>query len=137
MPYSISWYIENEIIYSRFTGETTPEELQEQLADLKRLIASSPRELVHVINDSREVEEALSPKATLDVIRKSGFPERLGWTMVITKQSSLHKMAAALATSLFKIRTRFFDTVDEAQAFLKDIDSTINWEQADTSIFVD
>ena len=46
MPYSLNWLIENEVIYTHYSGLSTAEELRECLTKMLDLIESSPRSLV-------------------------------------------------------------------------------------------
>ncbi len=136
MPYSLNWYIENEIIYLHYSGEVTKDELYESLMENKRMVDNSPREWVHLISDVGDVTTPLSPKHSLDVVRKIGDSPKGGWTLVLREQSVIIKMSVAFGTSIFKTRTRTFDTLEEAEAFLKEKDTNINWDAIDKSVLM-
>jgi hypothetical protein len=134
VPYDIGWYIENEIIYIRYSGVTTPDELRESLVMVQDMIEGSHRSLVHVIGDVGEVTQAVPTKDTLGIVRQVGSHDRSGWNIILREQSVLVKMSAALGMSIFKTRNRMFDTLEEAEAFLKEMDTTLNWDRVDRSI---
>lgn len=137
MPYKIDWYIENEIIYHYIYGDMTGDELKQNLADLMQTVESSPRPLVHVIADQGDVSHGLSPKEMLAVLRSISLPDKLGWVILLRENSVLFKMSSAIATSLFKVRTRSFPDLEEAEAFLKAVDTTISWDNANQEIFIE
>ncbi len=134
MPYSIDWYIENEIIYIAYSGVMTPDEMIESLTTAKDFVTSSPRALVHNICDVGAVTQALSPKEVMNVVRQIETHPRSGWSINLREKSMLVKMGVMLGTSIFKLRSRTFDTLAEARAFLSEMDPTLNWERANHSL---
>lgn len=136
MPYTLNWYIKNEIVYLHYSGEVTKDELYESLMENKRMVDNSPREWVHLISDVGDVTKPLSPKDSLDVVREIGASPKGGWTLVLREQSVIIKMSVAFGTSIFKTRTRTFDTLEEAEAFLKEKDANINWDAIDKSVLM-
>ncbi|MEZ4671878.1 MAG: hypothetical protein R3E39_28575 [Anaerolineae bacterium] len=134
MPYSINWYIENEVAFTRYWGVVTEEELRDSLLKLKELIDASPRHLVHNISDSGDISEAVPMKQALPIVRDIGGHERAGWSFTIREKSTIVKMASALGASLFKLRYRSFTTFDEAKAYLKEMDQTISWDRANPDV---
>jgi hypothetical protein len=134
MPFSVDWYIENEIIYAHFEGESTVEELRDSLLTVRELIESSPRPLVHVITDVGDVTNPVGLKETLDVVREVGSNSGVGWSIILREESALVKLSVALGTSLFKSRNRTFDTLEEAEAFLIEKDPMINWDKVNKSV---
>ena len=136
MPYSVNWYIENEIIYMHYSGKTTAEELRESLLTMLKMIKESSRQLVHVLTDVGDVTQPISPKDSLDVIREVGTDQKMGWNIVLREQSVIMKIGIAFGSSIFKTRTRAFDTLEEAEIFLAEKDTTINWDQVNKSVIM-
>lgn len=134
MPYLIDWYIPDEVIYIHYTGETSPDELRESLIQLQSMIDSSSRQLVHVISDAGDVTKPLAPKDALSVVREVGTHDRSGWNIILREKSFLVKMGVAFGMSVFKTRNRTFDTLEEANAFLKQMDADLNWNKVNQSI---
>lgn len=133
MPYLVRWYIQDEIIYSRYSGAMTPEELRECMLKVKELIDISPRSVVHTINDIGNVTESVPLAKAMPIIREVGPHPRAGWGITVGEKSPLVKMAAAMGASLFKMRYKTFDTMEQALAHLKYFDETIHWEKANES----
>jgi hypothetical protein len=134
MPYSIDWYIENEVIYIYYSGETTIDELRDTLSTTTKMIDDSSHPLVHVITDVSGLTKPLSIKDNIAVVREAGSHSRLGWSLIVGEKSSLIKMGIAFGTSVFKIRNRTFDTMEEAESFLATMDTTINWDKVNTAV---
>ena len=136
MPYTINWYIENEIIYCRYSGECTSDELRNAILAMNDMIDSSPRLLVHHINDVRDVIVPISLRDTLKTVREVGTHDRLGWSITVGEDSAFIKMVIGISSSLLKARARTVDTIDEAQAFIKSMDSTLSWDQVKESVII-
>lgn len=135
MPATISWYIENEIVYTHYTGGLTLTEFEEHISDAKDMLESSPRDLVHIIADVGDVEEALPLPDVLKAIRNFGqFPANAGWFVILREKSLIVRLGFTMGTSLFKARTRAFNTMEETIAFLKEKDEAITWDKADESV---
>jgi len=134
MPYTVNWYIENEIIYSRYSGVITAEELANCLTTVKTLMENSPRNLVHAITDVGDVTQPVALKDSIRVVRQVGSSKHSGWTLTIREKSILVKMSAGMGASIFKTRFRAFDTLDQALAHLKAIDEDLSWDKVDTSV---
>ena len=131
MPFSAAWYIKDEIIYTRYWGVVTPEELRDCVLATKDLMEQSPRSIIHVISDVGDVTIPVAIKDTMRIIREIGPHPRSGWTLNIREKSALIKMGAALDSSIFKLRFRAFSTLDQAIAHLKFFDSAISWDKTE------
>jgi hypothetical protein len=134
MPYTVKWYIPDEIMYVHYTGVTTAEELRECLLQMRSFIESSPRELVHAISDVGDIVEAVPLKDSMKIVRDVGHHPRGGWTISIREKSVLVKMGSALGSSLFKLRFRAFDTLDQAVDYLKFVDESLSWDKVNQSV---
>lgn len=134
MSYTVGWYIENEIIYAHYSGEASLEETRNSLLEVAELLNSSPRHLIHVYNDVGDVTQPLRAIDTLAIVRELGVPTRLGWSIVLREKSILVKLAVAFGTSVFKSRNRIFDSLDEANEFMKQMDPTLSWDKVNISL---
>jgi len=136
MPYSIDWYIENEVVYIHYSGETAPDELRDSLLTIIKMIDGSSHTLVHVIADVGDVTKPISPKEALDVVREVGSHPRTGWNIILRERSLLVKIGVAFGTSIFKSRNRTFDTIEEVNAFLAEKDTKLNWDNVNKSLIL-
>ena len=136
MSYSIEWYIENEIIYVHYSGTTTVDDMRNAMTTTKSMIDESPRQLVHVISDVGDVIETLAPKDALKVAREVGTHPRAGWSIVLREQSVVMKIGIMFGSTVLQMRNRAFDTMEETVAFLKTMDTTLNWDHVNQSVLI-
>lgn len=136
MPFTINWYIENEVAYIHYSGVTSPAELKESLLTVKGMVDNSTRHLVHVISDVGDVTDAVAPIDSLKIIREVGTSERSGWNIILREKSALIKLGIAISTTALKSRNRAFATLEAAEAFLKEMDPGLSWDKADKSNIV-
>jgi hypothetical protein len=137
MPYSLDWLIPDEIIYIRYGATLSSEELYECLMTVHEMMDGSTRPIIHVINDVGGVEVAMPYKESMKAVREAGPNARAGWTINIHEKSLLVKMGTAFGSSLFKMRYRAFDTMDEAIAHLKHADETLHWENLNKDLTIE
>ena len=133
MPYTIRWYILGSVVLSAYSGTVTKEEIRESTYKLIELIESTDREIVHTITDISEVTEALPLTQIMSVIRETNFKPSKGWYITIGEKSPMIKFVSNLSRQLLRMRTRTFDTMEQAIAFLQEADSTIDWSQREAS----
>jgi hypothetical protein len=134
MPQTIDWYIENEIIYVRYSGVVTPDDMRTSLQSSNDMIVRSPRHVVHAITDVGDVTKPLNPKDSLEIIREITPHERAGWTVVLREKSVLIKVGLMFSTSVLKTHTKACDTMADTIAFFKEIDPDLTWDKANSSI---
>jgi hypothetical protein len=131
MPYTVNWYIKNEVVYTHYTGVVTINELRACLLEMKKMIESSPRNQVHAISDVGDIIEPVAFKDSIGIVREVGHHPRAGWTISIREKSLIVKMGSALGSSIFKLRFRSFTTLDQAIAHLKFIDEALSWDKVE------
>ncbi len=129
MPYNISWYIENEIIFLEYSGISTADELRESMLKITDMIERSPRHFVHVLTDAGNVTEPLKPQESVAVLREIGTHPRLGWSLLLREKSITIRIGVAIGTSIFRTRHRVFSTLEEAETFLKEMDQNLSWDR--------
>ena len=108
MPYTVQWFIPDEVLYAHYSGVTTPDELRESMAEMQAMIESSPRNLVHTISDVGDIDESVPLVEAMKIIRETGSHPRSGWAISIRERSPLVKMGSALGASIFRLRFRAF-----------------------------
>jgi len=132
MPHSMNWYVEGHIVYARFEGVVTIDEFREFMAKLFSYFDQSPALLVHVIADNRRITRSLSIREIVSVVKKPH--EKMGWYIEVNTNINPVRFISNIASQVFRIRNRTFATLDEATAFLKNQDQSIQWDKADTSV---
>lgn len=125
MPSQISWLLDRRVIFVKFTGEVTVEDLQSFNTSMHEYLDLGQPPLVHIISDSSETNKF---PINLGALNKVFFQQRpnpkMGWIVVITANRMLSFVSSMLA-QLGKSRFRTFNTMQEAIAFLNDIDVTL------------
>jgi len=113
-------------------GVPTLEELREHNARLVELLDAGTAP-VHVLLRS-DIEQP--PTLRLDVARSvfGGLAHPvLGYVLLINRQKPLVEFVATILGRFFGVKYKFFPTLDEAIAFLKAEDPSIDWSQLDES----
>ena len=134
MPYTMGWYIKNEVLFAQCGVSLSVEEAHNLLMDVNANTAQSNHPAVHAIFDLSKIEKPLGLLETAQALRGATAHPRVGWMVTVGEQDKLVKFSSTVARQLLRARQRSFLTIEEAIAFLKDIDSTIDWSQADDSV---
>lgn len=137
MNYSNRWYITNEILYVRYWHESTPEIVVQQIDEMYTMLNQSSGNAIHVIVDATYVTKPLSVKDYSKLVGHYKTHPKYRWTLMVAQKNALIRFVSTIGMHLFNTRQRTFDTVDEALAFLKEIDPDINWSQADPSVLTE
>lgn len=125
MPYKVEWYVEKRVLLSRYEGVVTIEDARGQVAEGNRLLRQGIP-LTHSIIDMTAVDKLPPLQVASEFMSTdlSDVRDKLGWTIVVTSNKFL-KFASSLFVPMFKVRQRFYGTLDEALAFLQDEDTTL------------
>ncbi len=125
MPYKVEWLVEKRVMLSRYEGIVTIEDARGQVSEGNTLL-SQGIPLTHSIIDMSAVEKLPSLQLASEFMATdlSEVRDKLGWTIVITNNKFL-KFASSLFVPMFKVRQRFFGSLDEALTFLQAEDDTL------------
>jgi len=135
MPVKMDWIIPGQVIYHRWWGAGTLDDIK--LADQKMhdMYAQYPdRPLIHTLANGHGQEKI---GVSLQEISKNytilDHPQT-GWIM-LTANNPIIKFVSNIALQMGrKSRIRFINEIDEWQPFLKERDSTIDWSALDLSV---
>lgn len=123
MAYKVSWHLEGRIVHFLLTGNLTIEELAAGSNEIEQLFDEGTAP-IHMISEVRDLGRYPMQIFQLkEAIRFVNRPE-LGWTAVV----GLKGPSAVIANVFSKIartRQKPFDTLEEAIAFLKEQDSSL------------
>jgi hypothetical protein len=125
MPYKVQWLVEKRVVLSRYEGVLTIEDARGQVSEANALLREGIP-LTHSIVDMSAVEKLPSLQLASEFMSTdmSEVRDKLGWTIVITNNKFL-KFASSLFVPIFKVRQRFYGSLDEALAFLQEEDSSL------------
>lgn len=122
MPYELGWQVKQRIIYRRYYGDITLEEIQ-QSSDEAREMVEQGTPLVHSVIDASEIT---GYPGLRDLQRSAHFEtsEAEGWQMIIGV-TGVARLVVSVLTQITGKRFRIVDSVDEAMNFLMMQDETL------------
>lgn len=125
MPYKISWLVEKRVLYTEFEGVITSEELGNFITDMTSMMEEGTP-LVHHISNSLQLERVtFSLAGARSMAGAFKLTKMLGWQIDIN-QNQLNRMFADILSQFARVRSRTVLTYDDAIAFLKENDETLN-----------
>ncbi|MFP4323516.1 MAG: hypothetical protein ACLFTK_13775 [Anaerolineales bacterium] len=131
MPILISWLYEDRIIWLRNSGQMTLDDMFVADASLRGYLDDSTATRVHLIMDNRAVQGWHIAPDELPKARSANqfmAHPRLGWVVMCGMPQGEKRLANFLGTMAAheqNARLRTFYTVDEALAFLQEVDDSI------------
>ena len=126
MPYQVSWYVDQRVIYCSAFGIATIEDIH----GLNHEVQTRVREgqpLVHVVCDLKNIEKFPTNIAGMRKSLEQMDHERMGWVIVVGAGNALLRFVASLITQFVipNVRLRMFDTFEQAIDFLHEHDVTL------------
>ena len=120
MPYQLSWYKENHIVYAAVSGNFTLEELENYGRELTTDYLEKATAPIHIISDANAMEKF--PTQALPAIRSAeGWlrHSNLGWVILIGKKSNpMLGFLLAVVTKVVKLKYKMVTTPEEALSIL-------------------
>lgn len=128
MPVEINWYSPQRVIFVRYTGNISADEMQYLAQNALAMLESAPPDimLVHSLYDFSALEKMpLNLKLASDTAAPAYSNPRMGWVAAYGLGNVYVKYLAQMVGQMFKLRYRFFDTQEEAVQFLQSVDMTL------------
>ena len=123
MSAGVTWLIEDKLLLLNSWGKLNVDEMNVLDLRITDMLDNSPEPLVHGIHDHTRAESIPSAKDLMQI--KAGKHPRVGWLIIVGLDNKLMKFFVSATGQVLNIRLRFMDTVEEALAFLQDIDTTL------------
>lgn len=123
MPFGVTWLVEDKLLLLQAWGLFGLNEMNQMDAKIGAMLDRSSSPLVHGIHDHRQTSQIPSAKDLMKI--KSGSHPRVGWLVFVGLDNKLLKFFVSTTGQVLKLRVRFMDTIEEALAFLQDMDSTL------------
>jgi hypothetical protein len=123
MPVEVSWLIPQRIVYERFSGEVTVEDIRHN-SDLVAPMMAEGVPLIHTIIDVSEI----TGHPGLNEIRNSTPMETYdgeGWRILVGA-NAVARFIGSIILQIMQRRFRAFQTMEEALQFLEDQDETLD-----------
>ncbi len=123
MSVGVTWLVEGHLLLLNSWGHVNVNELQAMDTIVNDMLTNANVPLVHGIHDHSKALQIPSAKDLMKV--KAGSHPRVGWLIIIGLDNKLMKFFVSVAGQVLNIRLRFMNSVEEALAFLQDIDTTL------------
>ncbi|MBC7813177.1 MAG: hypothetical protein H7175_18610 [Burkholderiales bacterium] len=123
MPAEITWQQQGRVVYQRYSGILTLDELRQgSILVAQHINAGTPP--VHVITDARELKKY---PASLEQIKNSLSQANrgaLGWTVLIST-NYIQRFIATTTSRLARAQFQAVSSLDEALLFLNNVDASL------------
>lgn len=124
MPSELGYYYEKRVIYMRFYGVVTNEELRASNEMLLRLVAEgTPR--IYILVDSFDMTKHESGLAEIRSIFNSAPLDVVAW-IVLIGVDPLARFFASVVSQLLNMRFRFEKDRAAAVEFIRSVDDTLS-----------
>jgi len=135
MPYELSWYVEERIVYGRIWGNINIDTVYSASDDLIKYLGLG-KPLVHLFLDDSQVTAFPSNFYAVRGAATFLTHENLGWSVMVGETNFIRQFILPMVTSIARVRYRRYHTFDEGLAFLKEQDQSINWAEANQKVVV-
>lgn len=127
MTHYHDWLIENKVVYVKFWGDISVEEVGEAFAKSNTFSLETQNPPVHFLHNWGEVSSFPKKLHELRRLTKSvkGDSRRIGWVVVFGTENMIMRFLGDVFFQMFRVRFRMFLDETEAIAFLKRVDMTI------------
>ncbi len=131
MPYSIEWKVKDRLILETAFGVITVEELVRFNEEVTKMIIEEGTSPVHIIADLTKVERYPPLRDILSAMRKTA-PDKVGWMVVVT-ENPIMRFLASMIFQIARLRLRMYPTMQQAMAFLTDVDVTLTARKGEST----
>ena len=127
MTHYHEWLIENKVVYVKFWGDISVEEIGVAFAKSNDLALASATPPVHYLHNWGEVTSFPRKLHELRRLTKNvkGDSRRIGWVVVFGTENMLMRFIADVFFQMFRVRFRMFLKSEDAIDFIKRIDTTV------------
>jgi len=128
MPFTTSWYVTDRVIYEKFTGFVSFEEIAEVVRLGEEYQEKAGKNALHFIADITELQSLPLNIVQLRNIQLKPPPKK-GMTVVVSspnhRVNHVVTFFAKLMRTIFGLRYKMFPSIEEAYAYLQEVDSTL------------
>ncbi len=126
MSFRLSWAVEHRIILCQYIGHITLETVNEAARKAVPMVENG-QQPIHFIMDVQEmsglhygVQEGASRQFPFDI-------HSIGWIVYVgSRENAFYQFMATALAQYHGLRMRWFETMQEALAFLKDVDFSLD-----------
>ena len=136
MAYSIDWYVENQVIYTRMVGEITPQEFRTLLQTSALMIDEVEVGEVHIINDVSQLGKLPNFVQLIQAIPRLPQPQ-MGWMLIVGITTPIKRFWGEAFARVAPIKYKRVDKLEQALAFLQKQDANIAWKYANPPLLAE
>ncbi len=129
MAYKVEWLIPHQVIYCQFIDETNTDEIAEANKEIVGLMDTCPKQRVHVIADTLNLEKAPVKIQQVSQASQSVRHHNSGWYVVVTNNQFFRFISNIVGQMWHKSQVKAAASVKEAIDILKKNTSGIDWSQ--------
>ena len=128
MPYRMSWYRENQVVYAAVTGNFTVAEFEAYGEELVESYLDGAQHPVHIISDVSQMEKFPTQVWTAIRATEPWLRHRnLGWIILLKNGSNpMLRFLFSAVTQVVGIRYHIVETPEEAFMLLQQLDDTLH-----------
>lgn len=127
MPVTIDWTIKGYVIFIRYSGDITMDDVREVRDRVVEMRDSTPGD--HFIHHIAEIDNAGTYPKSLGEIASVARPflthPRMGYTVVVNLSNPFARFLAEMLAKFTRMRYRSVSTFDDALSFLHSVDTSI------------
>lgn len=127
MPYTVDWYVPNQVIYCRVFGNATIDEIVLANEDMITLLETQGNAHIHIITDVLELKNTPITLSKLSDASKSVRHENAGWHIVVTDRRLFEFLSNTISQIWRNSHVKGASTLTDAIAILKKNDPDIHW----------
>lgn len=126
MPINHHWLLNDHILHAEYIGEVTAKELKHSAELFRAKLDTTDTLLIHLIVDVSALETY--PNNLPIIVQSVGEAighEKLGWLVPVGMDNQIVEFLVTMVSKVFRTRYRSFDTLEEAIAYLQEMDTNL------------
>jgi hypothetical protein len=123
MAYEISWLVENRLMYIKYVGDMTVEDLELAIQEMQALldVGEAP---IHTISDNRFLGQFPTSLSTLKKLM-TPHPKAIGWSVLIQENTATRFIGEMLTRFSGQHQVKSFARLRDALTFLERNDTSL------------
>ena len=128
------WLVDKRVIFGYAYGELTDDEMMEHNDRMIELLEQG-EPFIHAILVTHPDTQLPTPNIASGrrILSFIGH-KNLGWNVIVHNPNSIMAKLSIVLAKIARARYRQFHNVDMAVEFLREIDKSVDWDQADMSL---
>src|SRR5437868_154614 len=125
MPVEISWYQENYILYSRYTGELTMDTIRDGIHTAMKMVLSQSHPVPHIVDFTEMTSIHHNLKDFSQIGNELKGIDKRNWVIIIGV-TGIPKFVANMITQIANLNCKMADSLEEARTFATQVSALNN-----------